>query len=106
LLQRRPERRQLGRGVGCRSRERRRRLARGVPHPVLAAALQQHHRWPGWLRRRWEYQPGSALFVVFQQGKSDGREHGDFQFRRDLGGVFSAPSHNVFLVKFSYWLNM
>ena len=55
---------------------------------------------------RWEYKPGSALFVVFQQGKSDGRENGDFQFRRDFGGVFSAPSRNVFLVKFSYWLNM
>ena len=55
---------------------------------------------------RWEYKPGSALFVVFQQGKSDGREFGDFQFRRDFGEVFSAPSHNVFLVKFSYWLNM
>ena len=25
---------------------------------------------------------------------------------RDFGGVFSAPAHNVFLVKFSYWLNM
>ena len=55
---------------------------------------------------RWEYKPGSSLFVVFQQGKSDGRDFGDFQFRRDLGGVFSAPSHNVFLVKFSYWLNI
>lgn len=55
---------------------------------------------------RWEYKPGSTLFVVFQQGKSDNREFGNFQFRRDLGGVFSAPAHNVFLVKFSYWLNM
>jgi hypothetical protein len=55
---------------------------------------------------RWEYKPGSTLFLVFQQGKSDGRNFGDFQFGRDFGGVFSAPSHNVFLVKFSYWLNM
>jgi len=31
---------------------------------------------------------------------------GDFSFGRDFGGVFSAPSHNVFLVKLSYWLNM
>ena len=55
---------------------------------------------------RWEYKPGSTLFVVWQQGKSDSREVGDFQFGRDFGGVFSAPSHNTFLVKFSYWLNM
>lgn len=55
---------------------------------------------------RWEYRPGSALFVVWQQGKSDDQSYGDFQFGRDFGGVFSAPSHNTFLVKFSYWLNM
>ncbi len=55
---------------------------------------------------RWEYRPGSALFVVWQQGKSDNQNYGDFRFGRDFGGVFSAPSHNVFLVKFCYWLNM
>ncbi len=31
---------------------------------------------------------------------------GNFRFGRDFSGVFAAPSHNVFLVKFSYWLNM
>jgi hypothetical protein len=55
---------------------------------------------------RWEYKPGSTLFLVWQQGKSDFHEIGDFRFGRDFGGVFSAPSNNVFLVKFSYWLNM
>jgi hypothetical protein len=55
---------------------------------------------------RWEYGPGSQLFVVWQQGKSDSQDYGDFRFGRDFGGVFSAPSRNVFLVKFSYWLNM
>ena len=55
---------------------------------------------------RWEYRPGSQLFLVWQQGKSDSQEYGDFRFGRDFGGVFSAPSRNVFLIKFSYWLNM
>ena len=55
---------------------------------------------------RWEYKPGSSLFVVWQQNRSDEGDLGDFQFGRDFGGVFSAPSHNVFLVKLSYWLNM
>jgi len=55
---------------------------------------------------RWEYKPGSALFVVWQQGREDELSHGDFRFGRDFGGVFSAPAHNVFLVKLSYWLNM
>jgi hypothetical protein len=55
---------------------------------------------------RWEYRPGSQLFLVWQQGKSDTEEMGDFRFGRDFNGVFSAPSHNVFLIKFSHWLNM
>jgi hypothetical protein len=55
---------------------------------------------------RWEYRPGSALFLVWQQGKSDDQEYGDFRFGRDFSGVFSAPSRNVFLIKFSYWVNM
>ncbi|MDP2321684.1 MAG: DUF5916 domain-containing protein [Acidobacteriota bacterium] len=55
---------------------------------------------------RWEYKPGSALFVVWQAGKQGYENVGDFRFGRDFSGVFSAPSHNVFLVKFSYWLNM
>jgi hypothetical protein len=55
---------------------------------------------------RWEYRPGSQLFLVWQQGKQDSQDYGDFRFGRDFGGVFTAPSRNVFLIKFSYWLNM
>ena len=55
---------------------------------------------------RWEYKPGSALFVVWQQNRSGFEEVGTFNFGRDFNGVFSAPGQNVFLVKLSYWLNM
>jgi hypothetical protein len=55
---------------------------------------------------RWEYKPGSSLFVVWQQGRSGDGDVGDFRFGRDFSGIFSAPAHNVFLVKLSYWLNM
>jgi hypothetical protein len=54
---------------------------------------------------RWEYRPGSTLFVVWQQGREDTLEHGTFRFGRDFGGVFEAPARNVFLVKWAYWLN-
>ena len=55
---------------------------------------------------RWEYKPGSAMFVVWQQNKSDSMDYGDFRFGRDFGGVFSAPTYNTFLIKFTYWLPM
>jgi hypothetical protein len=54
---------------------------------------------------RWEYKPGSVLFVVWQQGREDTLDIGRFAFGRDFGGVFSAPARNVFLIKWSYWLN-
>ncbi len=54
---------------------------------------------------RWEYRPGSALFVVWQQGREATVPYGDFQFGRDFNGVFSAPATNVFLVKISRWMN-
>ena len=54
---------------------------------------------------RWEYKPGSTLFVVWQQGREDNVGYGDFNFNRDFGAVFDAPAKNVFLVKFAYWFN-
>lgn len=54
---------------------------------------------------RWEYKPGSALFVVWQQGREGFRPDSQFRFGRDYGDIFSTPSANTVLVKLSYWLN-
>jgi hypothetical protein len=54
---------------------------------------------------RWEYRPGSTLFVVWQQGREDTLDRGTFDFRRDMSGVFDSAARNVFLVKWAYWLN-
>jgi hypothetical protein len=54
---------------------------------------------------RWEYRPGSALFVVWQQGREDVTDRGEFTFSRDFSYTFAAPASNIFLVKFSRWLN-
>lgn len=54
---------------------------------------------------RWEYKPGSTLFVVWQQGREDVLDQGSFRFGRDFRGAFDAPGRNVFLVKWAYWLN-
>jgi len=54
---------------------------------------------------RWEYRPGSTLFVVWQQGREAVAGFGDFRLGRDFGDVFGAPATNAFLVKFSRWLN-
>jgi hypothetical protein len=55
---------------------------------------------------RWEYRPGSTLFVVWSQGRrgSVGVE-GTRGFGGDLGDLFDLRPDNGFLVKLSYWLN-
>ena len=55
---------------------------------------------------RWEFKPGSTLFVVWQQGREEEGERGDFRFGRDFRGVFATPSSNTVLVKLAYWFNM
>ena len=55
---------------------------------------------------RWEYQPGSTLFLVWQQRRSGTEPFGDFEFGRDARSIFDAPADNVFAIKFDYWLNL
>lgn len=56
---------------------------------------------------RWEYRPGSALFVVWQQGRQeyDPRAH-EFEFSRERRNLFSLHPDNTLLVKASWWLNL
>ncbi len=51
---------------------------------------------------RWEYIPGSALYVVWSQGRTGFLPNGAFDFGRDMEGLFDTHPENVFLVKFSY----
>jgi hypothetical protein len=53
---------------------------------------------------RWEYRPGSTIFLVWQRQQEDEVRRGDFRFGRDLDALWRAPAHNRFLVKVNYWL--
>ncbi|HEX2211769.1 MAG TPA: DUF5916 domain-containing protein, partial [Longimicrobium sp.] len=58
---------------------------------------------------RWEYRPGSALFVVWSHGRSHFVQDGSFGLRRDFGRLFDdalAPPTNVLAIKLNYWLNL
>jgi len=55
---------------------------------------------------RWEWRPGSTMFLVWQQGRQfDGAPTDEFSIGRDLRNVFDTHPNNTFLVKVSYWLN-
>jgi uncharacterized protein DUF5916 len=54
---------------------------------------------------RWEYRPGSTLFVVWQQARENDAVPGGFRLGRDVHDIFGVAPKNVFLVKLAYWLN-
>jgi hypothetical protein len=55
---------------------------------------------------RWEYRPGSTVFLVWTQGREqDDRNPGSFVPARDFRDLFAARPDNTFLIKASYWLN-
>jgi len=54
---------------------------------------------------RWEYNPGSTLFLVWTQTRSDVEEIGDFRFGHSLDQLFNAKPDNIFMIKLSYWLS-
>ena len=53
---------------------------------------------------RWEYKPGSTLFIVWSSARDDDLVTGDLDMTSDLDRLLSAPVTNIFMVKFSYWL--
>ena len=55
---------------------------------------------------RWEYRPGSALFLVWTQQRQGNQSlAGDQSFGRDYDQLFNLHPDNTFLVKMSYWFN-
>jgi hypothetical protein len=53
---------------------------------------------------RWEYRPGSVLYVAWTQSRVSDATFGDLNFQRDRSALFAARPDNIFLVKASWWL--
>lgn len=64
---------------------------------------------------RWEWRPGSTLYLVWQQDRANhlgaaeaelmARDMGAFALRESVRDLFDSRPINVFLFKISYWLN-
>lgn len=55
---------------------------------------------------RWEYRPGSTLFLVWQQRRDDVEPIGGFDFDRDYRALFDRPPENVFAIKATWWVGL
>jgi hypothetical protein len=54
---------------------------------------------------RWEYNPGSSIYLVWSQNRSGFNDSGNMDLGTDLGNLFNGEinhPYNVFLIKFSY----
>jgi Domain of unknown function (DUF5916)/Carbohydrate family 9 binding domain-like len=53
---------------------------------------------------RWEYRPGSTIFVVWTRSGSSSLSRGQIDFGDDVSSLWQGPSENIFLIKVNYWL--
>ena len=53
---------------------------------------------------RWEYRPGSTVYVAWTHQRSDLQPYGDFALGRDFNGIWDTRPDNVFLIKATWWL--
>lgn len=55
---------------------------------------------------RWEYNPGSTLYLVWTHGRSQTIQNGGFNFSHDMDALFDIYPNNVFLIKFNHWFTL
>ena len=54
---------------------------------------------------RWEYRPGSLLYLVWSQGRNHFTQDARFQLGEGLGDLFRQDAENVVMLKVSYWIS-
>ncbi|MEO7086444.1 MAG: DUF5916 domain-containing protein [Gemmatimonadaceae bacterium] len=54
---------------------------------------------------RWEYRPGSVLYLAWTQSRQGDSSFGDLDFSRDRQALLATAPQNIFLVKASWWLS-
>lgn len=53
---------------------------------------------------RWEYRPGSTLYLVWTQSRELIDPNGEFRLGNSFESMFDAKADNIFMLKLSYWL--
>jgi len=55
---------------------------------------------------RWEYLPGSTMFLVWSHSRNGEHEQYSTSFGKDFGDTFRIAPYNIFLLKVTYYWNM
>jgi len=55
---------------------------------------------------RWEFQPGSLVYLVWQQSRGEFTSHANSSVSDGLGGLFDIDPYNVFMIKVNKWFSL
>jgi hypothetical protein len=55
---------------------------------------------------RWEFRPGSTLYLVWTNTRSNYSDQLDQSIWKSFGNIMNVKSENVFMLKFSYWFSL
>lgn len=55
---------------------------------------------------RWEYRPGSTLYLVWEHARSSSEDAYRAGWGSNLKAMFRTPATNVFMLKFNYYFNL
>ena len=55
---------------------------------------------------RWEFRPGSHIFLVWQRQQATREAVGSFSLGRDASRLLSGPAEDVFMLKADFWLDL
>jgi len=55
---------------------------------------------------RWEYRPGSQIYVVWSNERTDWLNPGNEPLHSFAGRLFNTAANNIFLIKFNYWFSI
>jgi hypothetical protein len=55
---------------------------------------------------RWEALPGSVFYFAWTNSRLNFENPGEFNFKNDFSNLLKSETDNIFLVKFSYWIDI
>ncbi|MBK7632334.1 MAG: carbohydrate binding family 9 domain-containing protein [Ignavibacteriales bacterium] len=55
---------------------------------------------------RWEALPGSVFYFAWTNSRMNFENPGEFNFKNDFSSLLKSETDNIFLVKFSYWIDI
>ncbi len=55
---------------------------------------------------RWEALPGSVFYFAWTNSRTNFENPGEFSFKNDFSNLLKSESDDIFLVKFSYWIDI